>query len=234
MEVDSVGWPVDPDWRAWTPTEPVEDEVEEEVEERPLVGGGGGGGAVPNVSVTPHGWNRIDPKLYGVEDPMQYWIRTIPRMREVVASADCFRPIPPHSRGIAWKLPPLGQDPVVGAIAYIDRIVGRGWVRCFKIGLTHLLAERWCRADFGYRDLGYRGMVVLAVSDMSDDIANAETSVIARFRRYGPRGRVILDASGQPSGHVLCENRNPGGEGAHHGIAPFMLYVAWKNNPRGR
>ena len=146
-------------------------------------------------------------------------------MQEVVAA--CGK----HGPHIAWELPPLGQDPVTWATAHVDRILAQGYVRCFKVGITHKVAWRWCDRVSGYRTLGYRRLDVLAVSDRSDDIVIAETSVIDRYRRYGPGGQVRLGADGDPLGHQLCRNRSPGGEGAHHGLAPFALYCAFGWNP---
>jgi len=178
-----------------------------------VVGGGGGGGGGGTVAGLAH---------VATTDPMQHCINTMRRMGSVVAA--CAE----HGDRIAWHLPPLGQDPVVWATAHIDRILAQGYVRCFKVGITYLVAERWSDPAHGYRTLKYHRLHVLAASDSSDDIANAETAVIGRYRRYGPGGQLISS-----TGHPLCANRNPGGEGAHHGVPPHCLYCAFAWHRRG-
>ena len=177
------------------------------------VGGGGcGGGGGGTVAGSAH---------VATTDPMQHCINTMSRMGSVVTA--CAE----HGDRIAWHLPPLGQDPVAWATAHIDRILAQGYVRCFKVGITYQVARRWSDPVHGYRALNYHRLHVLAVSDRSDDIANAEIAVIGRYRRYGPGGQLI-----SVSGHPLCKNRNLGGEGAHHGISPFFLYCAFSWCPR--
>ena len=137
---------------------------------------------------------------------MQYWIRRIgDGMQAAVANAAA------HGNHIKWHLPPLGADLVVWATAAIDETLRQGYVRSFKVGLSHKIAGRWSKHDDGYRALGYQQMVVLAVSDDSRVIAKAETGVIGRYRHYDPRGIVVRDAAGQ--------------------VSPFALYVAFRWAP---
>ena len=93
---------------------------------------------------------------------------------------------------------------------------------CFKVGITYQPAKRIDYDDYSPED---RIMYVAAVSESSDEIAQAERDAIARFRRYDRSGELV-----NPSAPVGCQNRAPGGEGAHHGgFSPFCLYVVCGN-----
>ena len=101
----------------------------------------------------------------------------------------------------------------------MDYLLGRGYIAGFKIGITHLPFDR---AE-AYKLEGYYQFRVMSVHDDANRITALEQKVIAEFRRYGPGGQLVsLD------GHVLCLNRNPGGESGDHGLAPFCCYVALK------
>ena len=155
----------------------------------------------------------------------EYWINKIGYpMQKAVDDASR------HGNSIEWHLPPRRASPVEWCVGHIEQVLHDGYVAGFYIGITHLISERWLHPRDqmrGHCRRGFQRMVICAVSDLSDEIANAETSVIARFRRWG-RGGYLHNTDGHP----LCENRNPGGEGAHHGTAPFALYVCWKWNRR--
>lgn len=158
-------------------------------------------------------------------DPMQYWMQRIgDRMGETISEARS------HGNSIVWHLPPFRADPVEWCVGHIEEGLHEGYVAAFYVGVTHRVAERWLHPLYperGHRRRGFHRMVICAVSDLSGEIGNAEIAVIARFRRWGRRG-IMHNAHGHP----LCENRNPGGEGVHHGSPPHCLYVVWKHNPR--
>ena len=109
----------------------------------------------------------------------------------------------------------------------IDRLLDEGYVRSFKVGITHLPKDRYYSSRYGYQRSGYSKMVLLAVHDDSDFIKNMEIDLLLIYRRLDRRGFLV-----NINGHPLCANRAPGGEGADHGIAPFFLYVAFMTNPR--
>ena len=158
----------------------------------------------------------------------RYWsLRIGGRFVETVENARA------HGNCIWWRLLPYAPHPriVDWTVSHITESLDVGYVAAFYIGVTHLVAERWIHPHDqmrGHCRMGWQRMVICAVSDSSAEIANAETSVIAQFRRWGRNG--ILHSA---DGHQLCTNRLPGGESAHHGAPPFTLYVCWKFN-RGR
>lgn len=155
----------------------------------------------------------------------EYWINKIGYpMQKAVDDASR------HGNSIEWHLPPRRASLVEWCVGHIDEVLHDAYVAAFYIGITHVISERWLHPRDrmrGHCRRGFQRMVICAVSDQSDEIANAETSVIARFRRFGRGGQLH-----NTDGHPLCENRNPGGEGAHHGTPPFCLYVCWKWNRR--
>ena len=136
---------------------------------------------------------------------------------------------------VRWHLSPPGQNIVDFAIAYVNDVLDQGYVKAFYIGLTAKLPQRWSgqsRSIAGSRpmrghNVKWQRMVIVGASDDADEIGNAEISVIAKFRRHDLRGQLI-----NPNGHHLCHNQNPGGEGAHAGVPPHLLYVCFNWNPR--
>ena len=86
----------------------------------------------------------------------------------------------------------------------------------FKVGLTYLPHDR----IFTYRDYCKpdRRMYIVAVSESSDDIADAEDAAIKRYS-------LLHSATGHPG----CRNRSRGKLGAYHGISPFFLYICHGN-----
>ncbi len=155
---------------------------------------------------------------------MDFWLRTLaPMMGEVVAQVDAI------GDSIVWRLAPLDQDIVAWASSQVEMILARGFVKRFYFGITSRVAWRWTDASAGHRSKGWQQMMLLAVSGDSGVIVQSEIDLIARYRRHDRNGRFI-----NAGGHMLCTNRNPGGEGGMaNGLAPFVLYlvVAW--NPRG-
>ena len=139
---------------------------------------------------------------------------------------------------LSWHLSPRGphgHSIVDWAVCYINDTLAMGYVRQFYIGLTARLGPRWYGTFFpigGRRpmrghNVKWQRMVILGVSDRADEIGNAEKSIIAQFRKYDRRGYLINE-----NGHPLCENRNPGGEGARAGYPPHLAYVCINWNPR--
>lgn len=141
-----------------------------------------------------------------------------------------------HGNSIQWHLPPHTPRPdfVEWTIAHINGMLEEGYVAAFYIGITHGIAERWRHPRDpmrGHSRNGYQRMVICGVSANCDVIGMAEESVISRFRRVGRGGQMQFDAFGNPNGHPLCMNRNPGRESSTHGVPPFALYVVWRHNP---
>ena len=137
---------------------------------------------------------------------------------------------------VVWHLAPLGQNIVDWAIAYINNILARAYVKAFYFGITARLQERWLGAParhgfrrlVGHKEKGWQRMTLLAASHLPDEIGDAEKSVLAKFRRWGRGGYFNVE------GHPLCANRNPGGEGARAGSPPHILYCCVSWNPRPR
>ena len=102
----------------------------------------------------------------------------------------------------------------------IDHILEKGYVKAFKVGLTFKPLLRFRSRSYGYAGRGWSSMVLIAVSDQPDLIAELERNLITHYRRHDRRGFMV-----NANGHVLCANKAPGGEGAFHGISPFFLYV---------
>ena len=100
----------------------------------------------------------------------------------------------------------------------------------FKVGITHKPFERWggnpgqknCSL-VGYAHEGFREFVILCVHDHSDFIASIEKECLLKYRRYDRSG-VMINFDRE----CLNLNRAPGGESAHHGIPPHLLYLVVK------
>ena len=142
-------------------------------------------------------------------DTLTFWICHSPRFQRL-------RPQIEATYGLSFNLPPWGVNLHTHACAVIQSMLTAGYIKGFKIGITFVPIWRWHQ----YKAKHYKWMILVAVHDNSDVIAMLERSLIAIFRKYCPQG--ILR---NPWGHHLCENRNPGGESAHHGCSPFFLYV---------
>ena len=190
-----------------------------------------------------------------IASPLAFWIGKIGYAMET-AVLDVS-----HMGGqVVWQLPPnLGQDIVMWAVAHINDALAQGGVHSFYIGLTSLVFFRWWgRRDSDLRRFigpllphqrrdtvmvghcfsGWHRMTLLAVSDDAVDIARAERAAIGQYRQRGRSGEYL----GPPTrglgyclhpqgGSSLCENRNPGGEGADGGVPPHILYVCMRWNP---
>jgi hypothetical protein len=148
--------------------------------------------------------------------PLEFWIARIGnRMVEAneFVRGSCDR--------LGWELPPVGASIVDWAIAHILNTLSRQWVAAFYIGLTARLPQRWLGEDemVGHKVKGWQRMILVGVSESSDEIRNAEIAVIARFRRIG-----------QNEGHPLCTNLSPGGERGRGNSPPHLLYVCWQWN----
>ena len=105
-----------------------------------------------------------------------------------------------------------------------------GYMQGFKVGITHKPLERWggnavqknCSLA-GYAHEGFREFVILCVHDHSEFIASIEKECLLKYRRYDRCGCLV-----NSDGDYLNLNRAPGGESAHHGIPPHLLYLAVK------
>ena len=172
------------------------------------------------------------PPIGGIENcsgsPLKFWMR---RIGARMVEADAF--VRGSGDRLDWDLTPPGQNIVDWAIAYIQNVLARAWVKAFYVGLTSSLRQRWLGEDSpshgrarmeGHKVKGWQRMTLLAVSDLPDVIGDAEKAVIAKFRRWGQHGFF------NEEGHPLCANRNPGGEGARAGVPPHLLYVCFSWN----
>ena len=106
----------------------------------------------------------------------------------------------------------------------INRILARGYVGGFKVGLTFVPRDRFVDANYAYARAGYHQMRILSVHDNSSFIADLETILISVYRKHDRRGLV------NRNGNALCNNVSPGGESSHHGVSPHFLYVVFKFN----
>ena len=145
----------------------------------------------------------------GEEDPVKFWIRRCPRLEGICATIE-------NEDGLSLQLPALSDDPHAHTCGIIKKMLAKGYLKSFKVAITHLPILRWRQ----HKESKYREMQITAIHDDSSVIAAVETSVIGVFRRYDSRGYLV-----NAMGHPLCDNRNPGGESAHHGVAPFTCYV---------
>ena len=100
----------------------------------------------------------------------------------------------------------------------------RGYIKGFKIGITHLPTERMYNPRFGYRTFGFGEMILLAAHVDCDIIADLEKGLLVTYRRYNRADQCV-----NPHGHALCLNRAPGGESATHGFSPFFVYMVIKS-----
>ena len=142
-------------------------------------------------------------------DTLTFWICHSPRFQRL-------RPQIEATYGLSFNLPPWGVNLHTHACSVIQSMLTVGYIKGFKIGITFVPIWRWQQ----YKAKKYKKMILVAVHENSDVIAMLERSLIAVFRKYCPRGILC-----NPWGHHLCENRNPGGESAHHGCSPFFCYV---------
>jgi len=151
---------------------------------------------------------------------LDHWLDVFPRTREMVRQTGF------HVGAIEWR---LGAEVDAGtwAIAQVRAIDRQMYLKRFYLGITSRPGWRWSDAEAGHRAKGYEKMFILALSDDSDEIEQGEIDSIALFRRYDNRGCWY-----QP-GHLLCQNRNPGGEGGmRNGPPPYVLYLCVGWNPR--
>ena len=94
----------------------------------------------------------------------------------------------------------------------------------FKVGITYKPFERWrgsTAGSAGYAHEGWREFKILCVHGDSELISHMEKKCLLKYRRYDRQGCLINN-----DGDYLNLNRAPGGEGAHHGIPPHLLYRA--------
>ena len=91
---------------------------------------------------------------------------------------------------VRWHLPAPGSSVVEWAVAHINDVLAQEYVRSFYIGITSLLRRRCWDAEYGHFVKGWQVMYIVGASDRADEIGNAETSVIAAFRRVGVRGQL--------------------------------------------
>ena len=124
-------------------------------------------------------------------------------------------------RNIVWDLCPGGHNPLSHIHKVVELMLQIHAVSTFIIGITYAPLKRWTDERFGYKQRGFRELRVVAHHDDADVIAQLERQAIEKHRRYNPSGYLVNAA-----GHLLCGNRNPGGESASHGVAPHFLYVA--------
>ena len=162
------------------------------------------------------------------DDIINFWICSGEQvgarmMQEISGQAKLF----PRVR---WHLPPyLTSSIVEWTIRHIDDVLGRGEVIAFKVGYTRWISWRWSNLECGYVHEGYHRMDICGIQGSRAEIRDAETLVIARFRRWGPRGVLVRDAAGLPNGDARCLNRAKGGEGPLSADPPpFFLYIVWQ------
>ena len=167
------------------------------------------------------------PSASYMESPLRYWsLRIGGRMVETVKDVEGY------AEYLRWCLPPIpGQSIVMWARSHIIDTLAQGSVKAFYIGITHQCAKRWWRTDYGHNLAGWHRMNLVAVSDLSDEIAGAEETLLEEFRHYGYRGKFLgpREFAGRVVlGHSLCTNRRPGGGGLLDGDPPHVLYVLWE------
>ena len=154
--------------------------------------------------------------------PLRYWSNRIgDRMVQAVRDVEGF------GRCVQWHLPPsLDSCLIQSAIIHIDNVLLRCAVQEFYIGITHVVGSRW--ANQHVHD--WQRQHLVAVSEDSWEIAYAEEMVIAQFRYWRRGGSLVglREVNGETIvGNPLCQNKNRGGETAHHGTPPHVLYVCW-------
>ena len=154
------------------------------------------------------------------ESIIEFWCDNIPRFTSVFQSTE-------RDSCITWRLHPdvpaidCMPTQIRHAREVIDGVLEAGYVRCFKVGLTHKPVERYRNELYGYETLKYSELIILICSDNAGFIARAETLLLSTYRRYNTNDQCI-----NTSGHALCKNRKPGGEGAYHGEPPYFVYLA--------
>ena len=160
---------------------------------------------------------------------LSFWKKRIPRMSTTHRQALTITEI-------RWNLSPdvsmadSFNHQLKFCLAAIDARKGMGYMQAFKIGITHKPCERWggmavknnCSLK-GYAHEGWREFVILCVHDDSDFIASLEKECLLTYRRYDSQGCLV-----NSGGDHLNLNRAPGGESAHHGIPPHLLYLVVK------
>jgi len=164
------------------------------------------------VTQQPEVMNLIDD-----DDVMDIWLGRCSRMAQILA--DCRSDRRLH---LDLPLPDLTTAALHSHAQHrIDDRLARGYVGGFKLGITHKPWDRWVNPGFGYRAKGYKELAFYVITESSDVVAKLERDLLMTYRRYGKDGNLV-----NGHGHALCLNRNPGGEGAHHGCSPFFLYLA--------
>ena len=154
-----------------------------------------------------------------------FWHERIPRLAEVFRETT---EVPNILWALSGSLNGLDNYLAQGihGRVQIDRLLSGGYIAGFKVGITHCPTWRFQNPQYGYQKSGYHEMHILAVSDNPRLIAHMEILLIAHYRRYDKQGNFI-----HADGHMLCDNRNPGGESSEHGVPPFTCYVAIRRNP---
>ena len=137
-------------------------------------------------------------------------------MREIIDSTS-------HEPRIVWDLCESGEQNAMDYIratvaSMLDYHTGK---KQFVVGITSNPIHRWANSRYGYEKRGFKELRIIVKDDDAGKIANLERIAISFYRRYNPQGILV-----NPNGHVLCGNRNPGGENAYVGFAPHFLYVA--------
>ena len=168
--------------------------------------------------------SEVDAHMTGgtMESPIEYWTRVSHRFGAVLAATQA-------DTRIVWSLPATQEldSPEFQfnhCVEVVETRLGQEYLNGFKVGITFIPWDRWANTRFGYRKFGFTELIIMAASESSDAIASLETRLIDKWRRQDRRGNFT------GGGHVLCLNRAPGGEGAHHGVSPFFLYLAVRGN----
>ena len=106
----------------------------------------------------------------------------------------------------------------------IDSVLAKGFVRSFKVGITFTPLHRFRNARYAYVRQGYKQMMLLFCDDDPEAVTTMEIELLKVYRMHSRSGLI------NPSGHVLCANRAPGGESGHHGVSPFFVYSVFSWN----
>jgi len=154
------------------------------------------------------------------DDAILYWIHNSYRFLDIFSAVSA-------DQRILFELAPLSMmdsaaDQITHSRNVIDKVLNRGFVSCFKIGITFLPVQRFRGPSWAYNRLGYHRMYLLCVHADSNFITEMEISLLKLYRRHGRQGLI------NPGGHVLCANRNAGGEAGHHGYSPHFMYAVFK------
>ena len=154
------------------------------------------------------------------DDIFSFWTDTIgDRFAEVYSASTL-------DAAVTWRLNPEMsevddlQRQLAHCRAIIEETLRDGYVKAFKIGITHQPVQRFRNEGYGYVTRKYSELCIVATSDNPFFIAQCEIELLTTYRRHDHNGCVNIH------GHPLCQNRKPGGEGAFHGRAPFCCYMA--------